>query len=33
MAEAFRERVLRTDDAREGPLAFMEKRAPDWKCR
>ena len=30
MAEAFRERVLRTDDAKEGPLAFMEKRAPRW---
>lgn len=33
LAEAFRERVLRTDDAREGPRAFVEKRAPDWKCR
>jgi enoyl-CoA hydratase/carnithine racemase len=32
MAEAFRERVLRTDDAKEGPAAFMEKRDPDWKC-
>ncbi len=30
MAEAFRERVVRTDDAKEGPLAFVEKRAPDW---
>ena len=30
MAEAFRERVLRTDDAKEGPLAFMEKRSPRW---
>jgi enoyl-CoA hydratase/carnithine racemase len=30
LAEAFRERVLRTDDAKEGPLAFMEKRAPGW---
>ncbi len=28
MAEAFRERVVRTDDAKEGPLAFMEKREP-----
>ena len=27
MAEAFRERVLRTDDAKEGPAAFVEKRA------
>lgn len=32
LAEAFRERVLRTDDAKEGPAAFMEKRDPDWKC-
>lgn len=30
MAEAFRERVLRTDDAREGPAAFMDKREPRW---
>jgi enoyl-CoA hydratase/carnithine racemase len=33
LAEAFRERVLRTEDSKEGPLAFVEKRAPDWKCR
>jgi enoyl-CoA hydratase/carnithine racemase len=33
LAEAFRERVLRTDDAKEGPRAFTEKRAPAWKCR
>lgn len=33
LAEAFRERVVRTDDAKEGPRAFVEKRAPDWKCR
>lgn len=33
LAEAFRERVVRTDDAREGPRAFVEKRAPRWKCR
>jgi enoyl-CoA hydratase/carnithine racemase len=30
LAEAFRERVVRTDDAKEGPLAFMEKRDPKW---
>lgn len=33
MAEAFRERVVRTDDAKEGPRAFMEKRDPVWRCR
>ena len=33
LGEAFRERVLRTDDAKEGPLAFVEKRDPKWKCR
>ena len=33
LAEAYRERVVRTDDAQEGPKAFMEKRAPEWKCR
>ena len=30
MAETFRERVVRTDDAKEGPQAFMEKRDPVW---
>jgi enoyl-CoA hydratase/carnithine racemase len=30
LAEAFRERVVRTDDAKEGPAAFMEKREPKW---
>lgn len=30
LAEAFRERNTRTDDAKEGPLAFLEKRAPQW---
>ena len=30
LAEAFRERVLRTDDAAEGPRAFVEKRPPRW---
>jgi enoyl-CoA hydratase/carnithine racemase len=33
MAEAFRERVVRTDDAKEGPQAFVEKREPVWRCR
>jgi enoyl-CoA hydratase/carnithine racemase len=33
MAETFRERVVRTEDAKEGPRAFMEKRDPEWKCR
>ena len=33
LAETFRERVLRTDDAKEGPQAFVEKRAPRWRCR
>ncbi|HUP75738.1 MAG TPA: enoyl-CoA hydratase/isomerase family protein [Acidimicrobiales bacterium] len=30
LAEAFRERVTHTDDAQEGPRAFLEKRAPKW---
>ena len=33
LAEAFRERVVRTDDAKEGPLAFVEKRAAKWTCK
>jgi enoyl-CoA hydratase/carnithine racemase len=33
LAETMRERVVRTDDAKEGPAAFMEKRDPDWKAR
>ena len=32
LAEAFRERVVRTDDAKEGPAAFMGKRDPKWRC-
>jgi enoyl-CoA hydratase/carnithine racemase len=30
LGEAFRERVVRTDDAKEGPAAFNEKRQPKW---
>ncbi|TLF98308.1 enoyl-CoA hydratase/isomerase family protein [Nocardia cyriacigeorgica] len=33
LAESFRERVTRTEDALEGPRAFVEKRKPDWQCR
>ena len=33
LGEAFRERVLRTEDSKEGPLAFVEKREPNWKAR
>jgi enoyl-CoA hydratase/carnithine racemase len=33
LAETFRERVVRTDDAKEGPLAFVEKRRPEWRCQ
>lgn len=33
LAEAFRERVVRTEDALEGPRAFVDKRAPEWQCR
>jgi enoyl-CoA hydratase len=30
---ALNERVLRTEDAREGPRAFTERRAPDYRGR
>lgn len=33
LAETFRERVTRTEDALEGPKAFTEKRTPEWRCR
>ncbi len=32
LAEAFRERVVRTNDAKEGPAAFVAKREPKWTC-
>jgi len=32
LAEAYRERVLHTDDAKEGPRAFLQKRDPEWKA-
>jgi enoyl-CoA hydratase/carnithine racemase len=32
LAEAYRERVLHTEDAKEGPRAFMEKREPEWRA-
>jgi enoyl-CoA hydratase/carnithine racemase len=33
LAEAFRERVLHTEDSLEGPRAFLEHRHPVWQCR
>lgn len=30
LAETFRERVVRTNDANEGPRAFLDKRDPEW---
>ncbi|UBV19755.1 enoyl-CoA hydratase/isomerase family protein [Mycolicibacterium fortuitum] len=33
LAETFRERVVRTKDALEGPRAFVEKRKPNWQAR
>lgn len=33
LAETFRERVTRTEDALEGPRAFVEKRKPIWQAR
>ena len=33
LAEAFRERVVRTDDAKDGPQAFVDKREPKWQGR
>ncbi len=33
LAEAYRERVTNTDDAKEGPLSFLERRDPNWAGR
>jgi enoyl-CoA hydratase/carnithine racemase len=33
LAETYRERVTRTEDALEGPRAFLERREPQWKAR
>lgn len=33
LAESFRERNIRTDDAEEGPRAFLEKRDPRWTAQ
>ncbi len=33
LAESFRLRVAHTDDAQEGPRAFLEKRDPVWTAR
>jgi enoyl-CoA hydratase/carnithine racemase len=32
LAESYRMRVAQTQDAQEGPKAFLEKRAPNWKA-
>ena len=33
LAESFRMRVAMTEDAQEGPAAFLEKREPRWQVR
>ena len=33
LSESYRMRCAQTEDAQEGPAAFLEKRAPNWKCR
>jgi enoyl-CoA hydratase/carnithine racemase len=33
LAESYRMRVAQTEDAQEGPKAFLEKRKPDWSAR
>ena len=33
LSESYRLRVTQTDDAQEGPKAFLEKRDPKWRAR
>lgn len=33
LSESYRMRCAQTEDAQEGPAAFLEKRTPNWKCR
>jgi enoyl-CoA hydratase/carnithine racemase len=33
LAESYRMRCAQTEDAMEGPRAFLEKRTPNWKVR
>lgn len=33
MTDAWAQRIIRTEDAKEGPRAFLEKRAPRWTGR
>jgi enoyl-CoA hydratase/carnithine racemase len=33
LAESYRMRCAQTEDAIEGPAAFLEKRTPNWKVR
>lgn len=33
LSETAQERVMHTEDFQEGPKAFIEKRAPDWRAR